>query len=129
MPCPGVPCTQSCAARRLLRLAWASCPAGCPFGRRTIAAKMTDVPGHTRSIISPLAKQGIQYLQHYINDVARMPDAALFIWEDDWGYQLMVHYERGYGGTTVVPGHPEARVSSTAWTTPARRTPGSCSSP
>ena len=79
------------------------------FGRRTIAAKMTDVPGHTRSIISPLAKQGIQYLHIGINDVARMPDVPpLFIWEDDWGYQLMVHYERGYGGTTVVPGHPEA---------------------
>ncbi|NLX82829.1 MAG: DUF5054 domain-containing protein [Clostridiales bacterium] len=79
------------------------------FGRRTIAAKMTDVPGHTRSIIKPLTEQGIQYLHIGINDVACMPQVPpLFLWENVEGHQLLVHYERGYGGITVVPGHPEA---------------------
>src|SRR5262249_49821235 len=32
------------------------------FGRKTIAAKMTDVPGHTRAIVPLLEEAGIQFL-------------------------------------------------------------------
>src|ERR1017187_8849547 len=32
------------------------------FGRTTTGAKMTDVPGHTRAIIGPLAAQGVKLL-------------------------------------------------------------------
>ena len=37
------------------------------FGRRTIAAKFTDVPGHTRGILPLLAEFGIQFLQIGVN--------------------------------------------------------------
>src|SRR5271166_2092304 len=33
------------------------------FGRVTTGAKMTDVPGHTRGIIPPLAKHGVNLLE------------------------------------------------------------------
>src|SRR5258708_3596998 len=32
------------------------------FGRTTTGAKMTDVPGHTRGLIAPLAAQGVKFL-------------------------------------------------------------------
>ena len=32
------------------------------YGKRTIAAKMTDVPGHTRSIVTPLYDAGVRFL-------------------------------------------------------------------
>lgn len=32
------------------------------YGKSTIAAKMTDVPGHTRSLITHMAKSGLKYL-------------------------------------------------------------------
>ena len=37
------------------------------FGRKTIAAKMTDVPGHTKAIVPPLARAGIEYLHIGVN--------------------------------------------------------------
>ena len=32
------------------------------FGKKTIAGKLTDVPGHTRGLIAPLSEAGIQFL-------------------------------------------------------------------
>lgn len=79
------------------------------FGRRTFAAKMTDVPGHTVAMIAPLVRRGVEYLHIGINAVARMPQVPpLFLWEDAAGNQLMVHYERSYGGATQLEGHDEA---------------------
>lgn len=43
------------------------------FGKHTIAAKMSDVPGHTIGIVAPLAEHGIEFLHIGINGVARMP--------------------------------------------------------
>src|ERR1022692_504654 len=37
------------------------------FGAVTTGAKMTDVPGHTRAIVPPLAKHGITFLEIGIN--------------------------------------------------------------
>src|ERR1700761_1693809 len=37
------------------------------FGRTTTGAKMTDVPGHTRGLIRPLADQGVKFLDIGVN--------------------------------------------------------------
>ena len=37
------------------------------FGRKTIGCKMTDVPGHTRGIIAPLAAHGVTLLDIGVN--------------------------------------------------------------
>ena len=37
------------------------------FGRTTTGAKMTDVPGHTRGLISPLAGHGVNFLDIGVN--------------------------------------------------------------
>ncbi len=79
------------------------------FGRKTIAAKMSDVPGHTAGIIGPLHQAGIRFLHIGINAVAGMPRVpALFMWENAAGQRVMVNYTRSYGGLTSIPGHDEA---------------------
>lgn len=79
------------------------------FGRRTIAAKMSDVPGHTVGILAPLAEQGIEFLHIGINGCACMPEVPpLFMWENEQGQQVMVNYARSYGGLTVLDGYDEA---------------------
>ncbi|HXR38110.1 MAG TPA: DUF5054 domain-containing protein [Terracidiphilus sp.] len=75
------------------------------FGVVTTGAKMTDVPGHTRGLIPPIAKHGIGFLDIGVNDAstpAQLP--PLFLWKDPSGASLSVMYHLGYGGTTRVPG-------------------------
>ncbi len=75
------------------------------FGRTTTGAKMTDVPGHTRGIISPLAAEGIQFLDIGVNDAstpAQLP--TFFVWKDRSGSTLTVMYHLGYGSVAQVPG-------------------------
>ncbi len=75
------------------------------FGRTTTGAKMTDVPGHTRGLVAPLAAQGIRFLDIGVNDAstpAKLP--PLFLWKDSGGATLAVMYHHGYGGVTRVPG-------------------------
>ena len=51
------------------------------FGKTTISAKMTDVPGHTRSLVPILAKNGIRFLHIGVNSASTAPDVpALFRW-------------------------------------------------
>lgn len=79
------------------------------YGRKTVAAKMSDVPGHTLGIIAPMAEAGIEFLHIGINAVAAMPRVpSLFMWENEKGQQIMVNYTRSYGGLTTVEGHDEA---------------------
>jgi len=75
------------------------------FGTVTTGAKMTDVPGHTRGIIPPLAKHGVTFLDIGVNDAsapARLP--PVFLWKDPSGASLPVMYHLGYGGVTRLPG-------------------------
>jgi len=74
------------------------------FGRTTTGAKMTDVPGHTRALIKPLAKHGVTFLDIGVNDAstpAQLP--PIFLWKDPSGASVPVMYHHGYGGTTRVP--------------------------
>ncbi len=80
------------------------------FGRRTLAAKMTDVPGHTRAIVPRLAEAGIEFLHIGVNAASTPPDVPpVFIWRDPSGAEVMVMYHKGsYGELMLVPGLADA---------------------
>jgi hypothetical protein len=80
------------------------------FGRQTIAAKMTDVPGHTRAIVPLLAEAGVQFLHIGVNPASTPPAVPpVFVWRDPSGAEVMVMYHKGsYGETMLVPGLAEA---------------------
>jgi len=75
------------------------------FGCITTGAKMTDVPGHTRGIISPLAAQGVKFLDIGVNDASTPAELPpLFVWKDTRGASLLVMYHHSYGSIVHVPG-------------------------
>ncbi len=81
------------------------------FGRTTTGAKMTDVTGHTRGLIAPLAAQGVKFLDIGANGatvVAEVP--PLFVWKNPAGDELIVNFHNGYGAITRVPGSDLAIV-------------------
>jgi hypothetical protein len=75
------------------------------FGRRTIGAKMTDVPGHTRGLVGPLHQAGVVFLDIGVNSASTAPDVPpLFVWRDTAGASIIMMYHRsGYGGVVRVP--------------------------
>ena len=84
------------------------------FGRsdpatRTVAAKMTDVPGHTRSLVPLLAEAGVTFLHLGVNPAWPVPDVPpVFRWRSPDGAEVVVAYQAGgYGGTVAVPGCTE----------------------
>jgi hypothetical protein len=82
------------------------------FGTVTTGAKMTDVPGHTRGIIAPLAKDGVTFLEIGVNGgstPAVLP--PLFLWKDPSGASLPMMYHHEYEGVAVVPGSDLALVT------------------
>ena len=76
------------------------------FGRTTTGAKMSDVPGHSRGIVGPLAENGVKLLDIGVNGASTPPDVpSLFVWKDPDGASLMMMYHhKGYGGVVQVPG-------------------------
>jgi Domain of unknown function (DUF5054) len=75
------------------------------FGRKTTGAKLTDVPGHTRGIVTPLATHGVTFLDIGVNEASRPALAPpLFRWKDALGNSIVVMFHLGYGGVQVVPG-------------------------
>ena len=67
-------------------------------GRKTVAAKMTDVPGHTKAIVPLLAKHGIKLLHIGVNGVSAMPEVPeCFLWKNGED-EVVVIYSGDYGG-------------------------------
>jgi hypothetical protein len=75
------------------------------FGRKTTGAKMTDVPGHSRGLIGPLAENGVTFLDIGVNSASTPPDVpAAFVWKDPSGASLtMMYHRREYGGVVRLP--------------------------
>ncbi len=79
------------------------------FDRRTISAKMTDVPGHTRGIVPILAKNNIEFLHIGVNPASMPPDVPpLFVWRAPDGAEIVVMYQKDYGSQMVLPGNHTA---------------------
>lgn len=74
------------------------------FGRKTIAAKSTDVPGFTKAAVPLLAKAGIKLVHIGVNPVSAVPDVPnIFRWQVD-DSEIFVIYDKSYGGITPIPG-------------------------
>jgi hypothetical protein len=80
------------------------------FNHKTIAAKMTDVPGHTRSIVPLLAEAGIRFLHIGVNPGSTPPTVPpVFVWQHTDGSDVIVMYHKGtYGDLMTVEGLDEA---------------------
>ena len=79
------------------------------FGKHTIAAKFTDVPGHTRAIIPLLAEAGVKFLHIGVNPGSTVPAVPpLFRWQAPGGEEVIVMYESGYGSAFIIPGIEDA---------------------
>lgn len=75
------------------------------FGKQTIAAKMTDVPGHTLSMVPYMQKAGIQYMHLGVNPASMRPDVPkLFRWQAEDGSELIVNYAGSYGEPVEIEG-------------------------
>lgn len=73
------------------------------FGKKTTGAKMTDVPGHTRGLIAPLAAHGIKFLDIGVNGASRPAEVPpLFVWKDSHAASIIVMYHHGYGSIVRV---------------------------
>ncbi len=68
------------------------------YHKKTIAAKLTDVPGHTKAIIDTLALHGIKYLHIGVNPASAVPDVPpAFLWRSESGREIIVNYAGEYG--------------------------------
>lgn len=75
------------------------------YGRTTIAAKMTDVPGHTRAMLPHLAAAGVRFLHLGVNEASHPPDVPpVFVWRHTDGSEVVVMYHGSYGGEGAVAG-------------------------
>ncbi len=75
------------------------------FGHKTVGAKMSDVPGHTRGLIAPLAGSGVKLLDIGVNGASTIPEVPpLFVWKEPEGTSIIMMYHHGYGGIMQVPG-------------------------
>ena len=81
------------------------------FGRRTSAAKMTDVPGHTLGMVPILAEAGVNFLHLGVNTASPVPDLPpIFRWRAPGGEEIVVMYQASYGATDF-PAGPEVGLS------------------
>ena len=67
-------------------------------GKKTVSAKMTDVPGHTKAIVPLLAMHGIKFLHIGVNGVSAVPEVPeCFLWKCG-NDEIVVVYSGDYGG-------------------------------
>ena len=75
------------------------------FSHKTIAAKMTDVPGHTLAMIPLLSQNGVAFLHLGVNGGSQVPDVPpLFRWHAPTGEEVLVQYDASYGSKTAFEG-------------------------
>lgn len=73
------------------------------FGRHTIAAKMSDVPGHTIAMVPELARAGVELLHIGVNPATPVPPVPeIFRWQYGDDSILMMYNGGGYGKTFEV---------------------------
>lgn len=83
------------------------------FGHQTIAAKMTDVPGHSVALVPHLAAAGVTFLHIGVNSASQVPRTPpLFRWRVA-GSEVVVAYSSTYGEAQELPGGRALSVSVT----------------
>lgn len=77
------------------------------FGRRTIAAKMTDVPGHTIGVVDEMYDAGLRFLHIGVNASSAVPMVPpVFVWRHG-GKEIIVMYAGDYGAAGCAEGMDE----------------------
>lgn len=77
------------------------------YGKHTIAAKMTDVPGHTIAVVDALADHGIHFLHIGVNASSMVPEVPqTFVWKHG-NKRVIVQYSAQYGAPGYVEGMDE----------------------
>lgn len=85
------------------------------FSHTTIAAKMTDVPGHTLALVPLLVKAGVSFLHLGVNGGSPVPDVPpLFRWRAPTGEELLVQYDATYGSRQPLEGMEDVLVIETS---------------
>jgi len=75
------------------------------FGRTTTGCKMTDVTGHSRGLVGPLAENGIKFIDIGANGGCNSPELPpLFVWKDTDRNSIVTMFHPEYGGLVQVPG-------------------------
>lgn len=81
------------------------------FGKTTIAAKMTDVPGHTLGMVPLMAEAGLKFLHLGVNSASPVPEVPpIFRWRAPDRSELVVMYQGSYGETDF-PAGPDIGLS------------------
>lgn len=81
------------------------------YGKTTIAAKMTDVPGHTIAMVPLLQEAGVRYLHIGVNPASKLPAVPkLFRWRTSNGAEIIVNYAGAYGEVLEADGLKDALV-------------------
>jgi len=81
------------------------------FNKQTITAKMTDVPGHTKSIVPIMANNNIEYLHLGVNPASTVPDVPkLFVWKGIDDTEIIVNYSENYGDVLKIDGLDEVML-------------------
>ncbi|SDO22609.1 protein of unknown function [Paenibacillus sp. yr247] len=79
------------------------------YGKKTIAAKMTDVTGHTIGMVPILERNNIQFLHLGANPVCKHPQVPpVFVWRAADGSELVVNYTNDYGTQLQIEGLEDA---------------------
>jgi alpha-mannosidase len=96
--------TAFCGLEELVRGLHISRDLGERFGRMPLAAKQTDVPGHTWILPSLLVRAGVRFLHLGCNAGSHPPHLPpLFWWEGPDGSRLLTYYSVGGYGTGSLP--------------------------
>ena len=67
------------------------------YNKKTIASKMSDVPGHTMGMIPIMCKYGIKFMHIGVNPATPLPEVPqIFKWKCD-DDSLVVMYQKDYG--------------------------------
>ena len=87
------------------------------FGKKTIAAKLTDVPGHTIGLVPVLARAGVEYLHIGVNGASYVPEVPpVFRWLAETGNvapdEMMRTFNCGVGMVIVVASGQAAQVAA-----------------
>lgn len=81
------------------------------FSKKTISAKMTDVPGHTIGMVPFLEQAGIQYLHLGMNPASKRPSVPkVFRWQSADGSEVIVNYAENYGEHLYIDGMQDVLV-------------------